>query len=101
MIIRLAIYEFKIRYKPGRENIVADMLSRFFEEHEVNENPEDDYFDVLIAAIQHEPSQVRKTTAEDQDLDEKIKWIKDLILKNRHEKSKIIEFVNTNQRVFH
>ena len=33
------------------------MLSRLFEEHEINENPEDDYFDVLIAVIQHEPSQ--------------------------------------------
>ena len=100
------------------------MLSRLFEEHEVNENPEDDYFDVLIAAIQIEPSQedeealleyqyleelvmlpsssqVRKKTAEDQDQDEEIKWIKDLIVKNGQEKPKITEFINTNQRVFY
>ena len=50
------IYEFEMRCKPGRENIVTDMLSPLFEEHGVNENPEDDYFDVLIAAIQQEPS---------------------------------------------
>ena len=83
------------------------MLSRFFEEHEVNENPEDDYFDFLIAAIQIEPSheealldhqyleilvmlpsssQFRKKTA--QDLDETIKLIKDLILNTRPGKAK-------------
>ena len=46
-------------------------------------------------------SQVRKKTAEDQDIDEEIKWIKDLILKHGQEKPKIIEFVNTNQRIFY
>ena len=31
-IIRLAIFEFEIRYKPGKEYIVADILSRLFGE---------------------------------------------------------------------
>ena len=78
------------------------MLSRLLEETEVNENPEDDYFDVLISAIEHEPtqeeeealidqqfmeesvmlpssSQVWKNTAQDQDQEDEIKWVKDLI----------------------
>ena len=41
-IIRLPIYEFEIRYKPARGNVVAEMLSRLFEENDVNENSEDD-----------------------------------------------------------
>ena len=45
-------------------------------------------------------SQVRKKPAEDQDIDEKFKWIKDLILNHAQKKPKITEFINTNQRVF-
>ena len=51
-MIRLGIYQFEIRYKPGRENVVADMLSRLFDDDAVNENMEDEYFDILIAAIE-------------------------------------------------
>ena len=77
------------------------MLSRLFEENEINENPKDDYLDVLIAAIKHEPSQeeedasidqsshqVRKKTAQDQDQDEEIKWVKYLILQHDQESQK-------------
>ena len=54
-MIRLAIYDFETQYKPGRENVLADMLSRKFSEDQVNENRED-YFDILIAAIDSETS---------------------------------------------
>ena len=123
-IIRLAIYEFEIRYKSGRENVVADMLSRLFEDNDVKENPEDDYFDVLIAAIEHvfsqeeddaynahhyleelvmlpSSSQVRNKKAQDQDKDEEIKWLKDLIWKHGKEKPNITEFSNKEKRVFY
>ena len=104
-IIRLAIYEFEIQFKPGRGNVVEDMLSRLFEENDANENSEDDHFDVLIAAIEHEPSQdqddayndhqyleefvmlpsssqLRNKTAQDQDKDEEIKWMKEIIVQH-------------------
>ena len=94
------------------------MRSRLFEEHEVNEIPEDDYFDVLIAAIQIESSQededalldhqyleeivmlpsssqVRKKTAQDKDQDKEIKWVQDLISQHGQEKPKIVELKNS------
>ena len=48
-ICRLAVCELEIRYNPGKENILADMLSRLYDEN--NTNPEDEYFDIIIAAV--------------------------------------------------
>ena len=60
-IIRLAAYEFEIRYKPGKEHIVADMLSRLFDENDVNNNREDEYFDIIIAAEEVSPESTQET----------------------------------------
>ena len=49
-IIRLEIYDFEKRFKPDKEIIVADMLLRLFDENDVNNNAEDEYFDIIIAA---------------------------------------------------
>ena len=55
LIIRIAVYEFEVRYIPGKENIVADMLSRLLDENDVNNNPEDEYFHIIIAAVEESP----------------------------------------------
>ena len=51
-LIRLSIYDFEIRYKPGKENVVADWLSRLPDENLINENEQDDYLDNLVAAVE-------------------------------------------------
>ena len=123
-LIRLGIYQFEIRYKPGLENVVADMLSRLFDEDAVNANIEDEYFDILIAAIEpmtdedqidaltdHQylesivmlPSSAESNerTRRDQDRDHDINWIKKLIVNHREVKPKITEFGNAEQRVLY
>ncbi|CAF1078228.1 unnamed protein product, partial [Brachionus calyciflorus] len=50
-LLRLSLYEFEINYKPGKENIVGDGLSRLPVEEEINRDLNDDYFDSLIAII--------------------------------------------------
>ena len=64
-MIRLGIYQFEIRCKPGRENVVTDMLSRLFAEDAVNENLEDEYFDILIATIETIPNEDLANTLTD------------------------------------
>jgi hypothetical protein len=49
-MMRLSLYEFEIRYKPGSQNILADFLSR----PQDNEQPlelSEDYLDQLVAKI--------------------------------------------------
>ncbi|CAF0940190.1 unnamed protein product [Brachionus calyciflorus] len=50
-LLRLSLYEFEINYKPGKENIVADGLSRLPDQEEINRDLNDDHFDTLIANI--------------------------------------------------
>ena len=124
-IIRLAVYEFEIRYKPGKENIVADMLSRLFDENDVNNNPEDEYFDIIIAAVEERPESTQETghsdeyqyleeiamlpisaqnndkTRLDQEEDEEISWIKNMILQNCDNKPKLDRFETPEQRVLY
>ena len=93
-MLRLAIYDFEIVYKPGKDNIMADMLSRLPSECEVNTNPEDEYLDVLIASIssESETDKVNKLENQDfarlQDQDEDLMWIKNIVSTNHEIKQK-------------
>ena len=55
-MLRLSLYQFNIKYKAGKDNIVADALSRLPDENAVNDNSEDEYEDVLIATIDNDES---------------------------------------------
>ena len=50
-MMRLQLYEFEMKYKPGNQNILADFLSRP-QENEPEMEAEEDYFDQLIANIE-------------------------------------------------
>ena len=49
--MQLAIYEYEIRYKKDKENLIADALSRLQSENEIDPNNDEDYLDILIATI--------------------------------------------------
>ncbi len=49
--IRMQVYNFKLVYMPGKQNIEADSMSRWPHEDDINENQEDDFDDILINAI--------------------------------------------------
>lgn len=53
-LLRVSIYDFKIEYIPGPQNIVADGFSRLPDESEPNLNPNEDYFDNLVTTIEME-----------------------------------------------
>ena len=128
-LLRLSLYEFEINYKPGKENIVADGLSRLPDEEEINRDQNDDYFDTLIANIDeinineqtyssssnnsseefssNSDTEVSKQNIVDftslndeQNKDPDIKWIINLIKTNGKNKPKIDLFENLNRRVF-
>ena len=49
----MALYEFIILYKPGKENFLADFLSRLNEETSAEDSDEEnDYHDQLVASIE-------------------------------------------------
>ena len=50
-LMRLSIYQLEIIYKPGKDNVIADLLSRMPDENEV-EDPAKDYDDIVIAAVE-------------------------------------------------
>ena len=51
-MMRMALYEFIILYKPGKENFLADFLSRLNEETPADDaDEENDYHDQLVASI--------------------------------------------------
>ena len=51
--MRMALYEFIVKYKPGKENLLADFLSRLNEETpEQDADEENDYHDQLVASIE-------------------------------------------------
>jgi hypothetical protein len=45
-LILLTMYQFEIKYKPGKENVAADSLSRMLEDNAINLNPDNEYLDV-------------------------------------------------------
>ena len=51
-MMRLALYEFFVKFKPGKENVVADFLSRLDEQEPSNHN--EDYHDQLVANVEME-----------------------------------------------
>ena len=51
-MMRMTLYEFKVIYKPGKDNYLADFLSRLNEdEAEIEENEGEDYHDQLVASV--------------------------------------------------
>ena len=48
---RLDCYQFTIRYRAGKDNVVADMLSRIPTEADVNENKNEDYLETVVAML--------------------------------------------------
>ena len=53
LMMRMALYEFIILYKPGKENFLADFLSRLNEETPAEDaDEENDYHDQLVASIE-------------------------------------------------
>lgn len=52
-LLRLSLYDLEIFYKPGKENVVADMLSRLPDEDQVA-SEDNDYHDNLIAWLVQE-----------------------------------------------
>lgn len=73
-ILRLQAYEFKVVYKPGKENI-ADSLSRLCELEETSVNETEDYIHQIVEVVK--PSAVSldeiiKCSKEDQEI-EKVK----------------------------
>jgi hypothetical protein len=51
-LLRLSLYNLVIAYKPGKENVIADFLSRLPEEDLVDNNKDDDYHDILVAVTE-------------------------------------------------
>ena len=74
-MMRLALYEFTVKFKPGRENIVADFLSRP-EDAALNDDDErDDYHDQLVANIETRDSITKQTVRSTNESDEEAKNI--------------------------
>ena len=103
-MLRLAIYQFEIEYTPGKDNIIADALSRF----EPNStNVEEDYLDVLVAQITETAEIVEDSENEhiekhetEQDEDADLCWIKQL-LRGHTKKPAMTKFANTTQRILY
>ena len=63
--MQLSLFDYELRYKKGKENIVADTLSRLAHQSDVDDNPDHDYHDILIASIEKETNIERSKEAID------------------------------------
>ena len=56
--MRMALYEFIVKYKPCKENLLADFLSRLNEETPEQDADEENYYhDQLVASIEFTDTQ--------------------------------------------
>ena len=66
-MMRMALYEFTVIYKPGKDNHLADFLSRINEDNPgIESNEEDDYHDQLVAAIEFGTGDNKQTNNSDE-----------------------------------
>ena len=78
-LLRLSHYNFEIIYKAGKDNIVADMLSKLPDENEYAD-PENDYLDNLVAVAEEEDSSMYSNFDNKKQLS--IQWIKNDQIEN-------------------
>lgn len=125
--MQLALYQYKIKYKKGIENVVADALSRLPQDSDIDPDENNDYHDNLIAVIDdldryierdinrtetidNEQIILEKPSSKNQDIyqarlteqnkDIDLIWIKNLILENKENKPDVLEFDNYVRRIF-
>ena len=56
--MQLSIYQYDIKYKKGKDNLVADALSRLPDESEIDPDNKGDNLDILIANITYDIGRV-------------------------------------------
>ena len=107
-LIRLRDFDFKIIYKPGKQNGCADGMSRWMLEDGFSKETRDDLHDLLIALVEletlaeHPYSPPYYTQAKlEQSQDSDITWIIELIERCGLNKPVLVEFDNKiRQRLF-
>ena len=115
--MRIGMYSLEICYKPGNENIVADMLSRLFEDPDAIPCAAEDFTDRVVATIEAADSaeEMNESGVEvcdevqekDQEevvcsmKDRNIEWIAGLIRRNGKSKPVIRNFANDIQKALY
>ena len=59
--MRMALNEIIVKYKPGKENLLADFLLRLNEETpEQDADEENDYHDQLLVSIEYRDTEIQE-----------------------------------------